>query len=595
MKKRNYIGLASSAHEPALAIVNSAGEVVFAESSERYLQNKRGWCSPPDDMIRVTELIEQYCESDVDLVVATSWEDSYVRKYRLLLHVPFIRPLLEWYFARREGGFGQAHFMAVRTILAYTDCFAGNNLELRFREMRPGSAFLRRSYEHHLAHAAAACYSSPFEEAVCLVVDGEGQDVSTGFYHFQDGRLKLLPVQRSTASLGIFYSKMCTICGFDLLRGEEWKMMGLGPYGKHDPELYELMRRTLHVENGTLRCGPDWQRYEGELWARLRRPDQSALEMADLAHTAQQYFSELLSQLLGHLHSLGISENLVLAGGCALNSAYNGRIHDYTSFQESFIFCAPADDGNAVGAAQLAYHQDHSGSYRARGPQTPYLGSTISDRSCERVLRYGNLNPRRIPDRQQLYSEVADLLANKKIVGWVQGRAEFGPRALGNRSILADPRDPGVKDRLNATVKFREEFRPFAPAILHEHGPDYFHNYRETPYMERALQFTEKGQANAPGVVHVDGTGRLQSVRKEWNTDYHGLLTAFYEQTGVPVLLNTSFNVMGKPIIHSMEDAISVYLFSGLDVLVVGDLVFQKDASGSQPCLAASEEASDEG
>lgn len=584
MKKRNYIGLASSAHEPALAIVNSVGEVVFAEGCERYLQNKRGWCSPPDDIIRVTGLIDRYCEPDVDLVVATSWEDAYLRRHRLLLHMPFLRPLLEWHYNRREGGFGPAHYLAMRTIHAYTDCFAGNNVELSYPAVRPDAKFERRSYEHHLAHAAAACYSSPFSEAVCATVDGEGQNVSTAFYHFKDGRLKLVPIKRSVASLGIFYSKMCTVCGFDVLRGEEWKMMGLAPYGKHDPELYELMRGTLEAKNGTLTAGPEWQSYEAKLFARTRRPDQPALEMADLAFTAQQYFSELMSELLRHLHGLGLSENLVLAGGSGLNSAYNGSLHDNTPFKESYVFCAPADDGNAVGAALLAYHQDNPGPYRTKGSQSPYLGSTIAEKGRERLTRHGSLQSRRIPERQALYREVASLLANKKIVGWVQGRAEFGPRALGNRSILADPRDPDVKERLNATVKFREEFRPFAPSILHEYGPEYFHGYRETPYMERALRFTDSGREKVPGVVHVDGTGRLQTVRREWNPDFHGLITAFHALTDIPILLNTSFNVMGKPIIHSMEDAVSVYQFSGLDVLVVDDLLFEKDpAAGPAP------------
>jgi carbamoyltransferase len=161
-------------------------------------------------------------------------------------------------------------------------------------------------------------------------------------------------------------------------------------------------------------------------------------------------------------------------------------------------------------------------------------------------------------------------------VGWVQGRAEFGPRALGNRSILADPRDPQMKDRINARVKFREEYRPFAPSILHEHGPAYFRDYQESPYMERTLAFLPEAEAKVPAVVHVDRTGRLQTVKKEWNPRYHELISCFHQRTGVPLILNTSFNVMGKPIIHTVEDALAVFFTCGIDVLVIEDLVFLK-------------------
>jgi carbamoyltransferase len=170
----------------------------------------------------------------------------------------------------------------------------------------------------------------------------------------------------------------------------------------------------------------------------------------------------------------------------------------------------------------------------------------------------------------------AELLANGKIIGWVQGRAEFGPRALGNRSILADPRPADMKEKINARVKFREEFRPFAPSILHEHGDEYFHDYQESPYMERTLTFREEVRDRVPSVVHVDGTGRLQTVRKEWNPRYYELIEEFFRLTGVPLILNTSFNVMGKPIIHSVEDAIAVFYTTGLDALVIEDMLVQK-------------------
>lgn len=202
----------------------------------------------------------------------------------------------------------------------------------------------------------------------------------------------------------------------------------------------------------------------------------------------------------------------------------------------------------------------------------------MGDHAVERYARYGGLAVRRFPDGG-VEAAAAELLAAGKILGWVQGRAEFGPRALGNRSILADPRRPELGKRLTTEVKFREPFRPYAPAILHEFGPAYFEGYQEAPYMERALPFRPEARGRVPAVVHVDGTGRLQTVKREWNPRFHALLTEFHRRTDVPVLLNTSFNVMGKPMVHSVEDAFAVFLGSGLDALVIGDTLFSKPGS----------------
>ena len=574
MAKRNYIGLSSSAHEPALAIVNSEGEVVFAEGSERYLQNKRAWGSPADDLVRVGDLIDEYCAPGMESVVSTSWEESYVRRYLMLFLFPFGRYLLKKYLSK--SGDAHTQFLVLRTVMGYTDFFAGNNFELLNHLIQPGVPVIRRSYEHHLCHAAAACYSSPFDEALCAAIDGEGQDVAVTYFHFKNGQLERLPIKPSKASLGLFYSNMCAVCGFSTLKGEEWKVMGMAPYGQHDEELYQLMRGILRVEKGRLVYGPDRQRCEQALFARARRPDEPPLAAADIAYVAQKVFCELTFELLEYLFQLGLSKNIVMAGGCALNSACNGKLLQETSFENSYIYFAPADDGNALGAALLAYHQDNPGQYKAKDVQSPYLGSTIQDKHIQQLETHGVLKGRRIESKAELHETVAKILTEGKIVGWVQGRAEFGPRALGNRSILADPRYANVKETVNERVKFREEFRPFAPAILHEHGPEYFEHYVETRYMERALLFKESAREKVPGVVHVDGTGRLQTVKREWNEDFYELISAFHRLTGVPVLLNTSFNVMGKPIVHSAQDAVSVYLFSGLDALILGDRLYEK-------------------
>jgi carbamoyltransferase len=426
-----------------------------------------------------------------------------------------------------------------------------------------------RAFDHHLTHAAAGCFTSPFNEAVCAVVDGFGERSSTAFFHYKDGRLR--PVggrERSTNSLGYFYMALCQACGFDPVAGEEWKVMGLAAYGKVNDAVYAQLRPALRVRG--LRVLGARQQYTSPLW---RRPP--ACSPADLAFTGQMVFEQCMTELLSNLRRLGLSNNLVLAGGCALNSLYNGKVLARTQFSRLHVFSAPADDGNAVGAALLAYYQDHLEASPSGSLQSPYLGAAMSPDTLQRVIAQGVMGRvRHLPG--SVHCAAAQMLADGKIIGWVQGRAEFGPRALGNRSILADPRHAQVKNTLNNTVKKREPFRPFAPAIQHEYGPDYFEDYRESPYMERALRFRSAMADRVPGVVHVDGTGRLQTVKNEWNPKFHTLLAAFHERTGVPVLLNTSFNLAGKPVIHSVEDAIAMYASSGLDALVIDDYLFTK-------------------
>jgi carbamoyltransferase len=242
---------------------------------------------------------------------------------------------------------------------------------------------------------------------------------------------------------------------------------------------------------------------------------------------------------------------------------------------------APGDDGNALGAAWLAFYEDNPSARHAASIHSPFLGSKLSARSVENFVQFNGGRIRRFPNGP--HEHVAELLAQGRIVGWARGPAEFGPRALGNRSILADPRDPEMMHKLNDRVKFREEFRPFAPSILEDFGPTWFEDYQPSPYMERTLRFRAEVRSKVPAVVHVDGTGRLQSVSKDGAPDFYRLIEAFHRTTGVPLLLNTSFNVMGKPIIHSVQDAVAVFYTSGLDVLVLDDVVIEKPRRASRP------------
>ncbi|WP_244560419.1 carbamoyltransferase C-terminal domain-containing protein [Bosea sp. TND4EK4] len=447
------------------------------------------------------------------------------------------------------------------------------NLELRLREQRGFRSRVRkRAWNHHLCHAMTACFSSPFDEALCVVMDGMGEGSSTAVYSFRAGKLARLdrPSMANLASLGHFYSQLCFAAGFDPAAGEEWKMMGLAAYGTLDAGLYRILRPALMVSEGRLSFSRGYTAAIEQVQQLRRRP---AMANADMAFTAQRVFEEVLFEFLIGAHRKWGGENLIFTGGCALNSSANGKILSSTPFRVLHVPMAPGDDGNAIGAALLGWQAAHPGRVPPRF-STPYLGSELAGGTLDRLRRFG-LEPCFSAETDgQLADFVADALAGGAIVGLARGRAEFGHRALGTRSILADPRSPGIRDRINASVKFREEFRPFAPSILHECGPGYFQDYAASPYMERTL--TWRPGCAPPGVCHVDGTGRLQSVTESANPFLYQLISAFRHRTGMPILLNTSFNVMGRPMVHDVEDAVGVFLTSDIDLLVLDDRAFRK-------------------
>lgn len=579
MKRRSYVGLACTGHDNALAIVSAEGKLVFAEATERYLQNKRAFSTPPDDLLRVGKLVEQYCDADTDIVISKTWSPEVARRFGE--EARLVSQALEG--ACGSPGAWQQFLEVYRATMGiFLPHMENAGLNLSFYLAgHPGRNAIHRRYDHHLTHAATGCYTGPFEEAVVLVADGYGEGTATSAYTYKRGQIERIQTERPPLdgmnSLGLFYGAiLCNLCGFNALEGEEWKVMGLAPYGEIDPDIYGIMADILTVEGLQLKFAKGAPQAVAKLGEYGRKPGTPALSVANLARTGQQFFGEIMNRLLNNLYDMGISENLILGGGCALNSSYSGHILDETKFKRLHIFSAPSDDGNAVGAAYLAYYEDHPDERHQARLQTPYLGSVISKETLDQLVKFGRLpNLEKLP-YEQIYRKTAQRLAEGKIVAWVQGRAEFGPRALGNRSILADPRDRGMKDKINSRVKFREEFRPFAPSILEEYGEEYFIRYQDTPYMERTLVFKEAVRGRVPAVVHEDNTGRLQSVKKEWNEPYYSLINEFKNLTGVPILLNTSLNVMGKPIIHSVEDAIALFYTTGVDVLVIGNCLLEK-------------------
>lgn len=575
-----YIGLAVTYHDPALALLGPDGEVLFAEATERCLQYKRALNCEPDNLYQLPAVLQELPFRPERVCLALNWRRR--------------RPLYETTVAAlgilRADGLLRTGLKALRSPLPNYQLHhmmacqrnaiakAGLNAVRMLRAFWPAVPVRIVDFDHHGTHAASACFASPFDEAACAVVDSYGERGALAFFRYRGGRLQRLHEARGLGSLGLFYMKLTEWCGFDWLHGEEWKVMGLAAYGRLDPALYALLGDSLRVDGLNLRHEPRALR-AALATVPARAPGDDGARAADLAFTGQQVFAERMTELLTNLHQRMPVENLALAGGCALNSSFNGQILQRTPFRRLYVPPAPADDGTALGAAYLAYAADQTEAPRRRRLLSPYLGSRINREVLERfAANAGGLHVHRCGD--MIASETARRLARGALVGWVQGKAEFGPRALGNRSILADPRDPRMKDWINGRVKFREEYRPFAPAILDEFGPEYFVDYQPSPYMERALRFHREAAKRVPAVVHVDGTGRLQSVTRDSNPAFFALLEAFHALTGIPLLLNTSFNVMGKPIVHSVEDAVAVFMTTGLDVLVIEDLMFSKPENG---------------
>ncbi|MGO4736033.1 carbamoyltransferase [Bosea sp. 2KB_26] len=572
------IGLATTFHDPAIAIVGPDGEVLFAEATERYLQYKRAPNCEPDSAPRMEGLLKRYIPAGAPVQIATSWSGEFTGFLEQMSRTGAftIDELLKLSPELNRSLVPERSERALIASLHLGQQRAGLGTLLGLdRAFGKANVTGIKRYGHHLGHAAYACWSSPFRDATCLVVDGMGETGASAILALRDGEISEVKRHRGRESIGFYFGLVTDLAGFDQAKGEEWKIMGLAPYGKQDAELLALLRRLYRIDENKLSFADaaTIRAVSAEILA--QRPTE-ALDQgwADLARCGQDVFAEMMAALLAEAAALVPCENLVLSGGCALNSSFNGKIVGRHGFSQVFVPSAPADDGNAIGAAWLAHAEAHPGWRAPKGPMTPYLGSRVSTEPLERMAAWEPRLKRLAP--KEVAPVTARLLAEGKLVGWVQGKAEFGPRALGNRSILADPRPANAKDLLNAKVKYREAFRPFAPSILADHGEDWFEDYQDSPYMERTLVWKPPVRGRVPAVVHEDATGRLQSVTAERNERYHALISAFHAITGVPVILNTSFNIMGKPILHTAEDAILMFYTSGLDALVVEDWLLVK-------------------
>ena len=454
-------------------------------------------------------------------------------------------------------------------------------------------AFLRRwgyrgrvvNVGHHEAHAASAFFPSGYEGAAVLTLDRGGDFLSTTLGVGRGSRLHTISEVRNPDSLGEVYTAVTWWLGFHP-NADEGKVMGLAPYGTD--RYVPSFRRLVHpLPGGTFSVNLSWFRYhmEGRVpWSRrfeeqFGRPREPESELTahhrDVAYGVQAVTEEVALHMARALHDLTGLKDLVLSGGVALNSVMNARILAETPFERVFIQPAAGDAGNALGAALHVWHHQ-LGMPREWSMRHAFLGPEYETSALKAALAARGLPFREVADPA---AEAADLLSRSKIVGWFQGRAEVGPRALGARSILADPRRAEMKDIVNERVKHREGFRPFAPAVLDERGADYFDGYASNPFMLLVLPIQPGRRSEIPAVTHVDGTGRLQSVIREDNPEFHRLISEFDRRTGVPVVLNTSYNLRGEPIVHRPDEAVTDFLTTGMDALVMGPYLLEKDGS----------------
>jgi carbamoyltransferase len=595
------LGLSAFYHDSAAALLLD-GKIVAAAQEERFTRKKHDASFPAHALAYVLEELGLQVS---DLSVVAFYDKPYLKFERLL----------ETYhgFAPR----GLRSFLAAMPVWIKEKLLMRKLLRDELAKLGPGKPKLLFP-EHHLSHAASAFYPSPFNEAAILTVDGVGEWSTSTLGFGQGNNITILRELHFPHSLGLLYSAFTYYCGFKVNSGE-YKLMGLAPYGNPDSERTKKWRQLILDElvdlreDGSILLNMDYFNYATGLtmcrdhrWEALfgvpPRPKETFItqEYMDLALAIQEVTEEIVLRLARTAKQLTGSDYLVMAGGVALNCVANGKILRQGLFKDIWIQPAAGDAGGALGAALATWHiwqqQDRRLNPGNDLMQGAYLGPEFGPAEIERLGRRHRAPYRHYPDFTELAREVAALLAQGQVVGWFQGRLEWGPRALGNRSILGDARHPEMQKRLNLKIKYREGFRPFAPSVLYEDLEKYFDLDRPSPYMllvapvqEARRQPLPDGYENLllldrlyhlrsdiPAITHVDYSARIQSVHKETNPRYWQLLQAFKEQTGYGVIVNTSFNVRGEPIVCTPEDAYQCFMRTEMDYLVLGDFLFDK-------------------
>ena len=550
----------SQMHDSSACIVRD-GEVLFAVAEERLSRVKHD-ARFPALAIRACFDFAGVRPDDLDFV-CQGWSPP---------RVGFLHDL-SCYASGKQPVDSRALLNTTRYFLSMWHQHGGEN---RFRRIFGPTKAGFRFVDHHVAHAISAYALSGFDDAAVLVLDGRGAWEATSLWHGRGGNLEHVWTIPWPNSLGLFYAQFTQYLGFEPY-SDEWKVMGLAPYGEAginlrefiipDDNPYRVATRLLISRESApsaaieARLGPK-RAPESEIEARHK----------NLAFAVQDACEHAMMTLARAAVAKTDCRNLCLAGGVALNSKANGKILASGLVDRIFIQPAAGDDGVCLGAA-LAPYLDSGGKLPLHKMRHAYLGPESSDADIEKTLRTYKLRATRVADPAAVGAE---LLANGKILGWFQGRMEFGPRALGSRSILADPRDPEMNVKVNNAVKFREWWRPFAPSLLAEVAAEYLESSTDSPFMILTAQVKPEKRSVIPSVTHVDGSARPQTVERDVNPLYWRLIHEFGQRTGVPVVMNTSFNLRGEPIVCTPTDAVRTFFSSGMDALVIGSFVVEK-------------------
>lgn len=598
------LGISAFYHDSAAAIIKD-GEIMAAAQEERFSRKKHDPGFPSKAI--------SYCLSEtgigIDQLEAVVFYDKPLLKFERLL---------ETYYAFAPKGFRS--FLMAMPVWLNEKLFLKKILRDELKKIQPyDKKKLKLLFtEHHLSHAASAFYPSAFDEAAILTIDGVGEWATTTISKGKGKQIEILQQLNFPHSVGLLYSAFTYYLGFNVNSGE-YKLMGLAPYGNPTSsqtiEFVQTIKTKLIklFDDGSLFLDQKYFNYAVGLTMvndvffqqlfgfKRREPADEILQAhCNLAFAIQQVTEEIVLKLAEHAKKLTGASNLCLAGGVALNCVANGKLQQTNLFEQLFIQPASGDAGGALGAALAARHiyfeKDRSIPAQPDAMKGSYLGPSFTAAAIENSIHQYQAIAKKIDDLSVLNTTIATLLSEGKVIGWFQGRMEFGPRALGNRSILADPRNPDMQKKLNLKIKYREGFRPFAPAVLAEDASNYFDLLAPSPYMLLVQQVKKEIQnelptdyrqsslyehlylqrSTLPAITHVDYSARIQTVHASTNNAFHALLTAFKQLTGCAVLINTSFNVRGEPVVCTPAEAYQCFMRTEMDYLVIENYVFSK-------------------
>lgn len=592
----DILGISCYYHDAAAVLLRD-GQVIAAAEEERFSRKKHDYSFPK---LAIKFCLEQAGIQGQDLDYVIFFEKPFRKLDRILMTALQTYPQ-SWKVFRESMISWMSDKMWVATTLQ--------------SELGISKAKVLFS-EHHVSHAASAFLCSPFDEAAILTVDGVGEWVTAAYGVGRGNEIKLQKQIKFPHSLGLLYSAFTAFLGFEVNEGE-YKVMGMAPYGqpRYVDKVWELIRqnvdgsfaldmdyfsfhystdRTFNKKFEALFGDPrptklnfftegtGYPRYFGAKPSNYQELCKLNQHYADIASSIQKVTEEVLLGMARSIQKRTGLKRLCIAGGVALNSVANSRIRRETDFEELYIQPAAGDGGGALGAALWAYNT-LLGKPRNFTMKHAYWGRSNSEAEISEFLTHNNISFRKMKDEDELVDNIVDHLTQAEVVGWAQGRFEWGPRALGNRSIIADPRNPEMKDIVNSKIKFREPYRPFAPSVLAESTEKYFelpHATQHYParFMLYVVPVVESQHSTLPAITHVDGTGRLQTVFKDQNPRYYKLIERFGQATGVPVILNTSFNLKGEPIVNTPANAFHTFRTSEMDTLVLENFLVEKSS-----------------